>query len=64
MDDIDRANNQAATEVETLLKRRVVYSGNSALKCIECRDLIPAARRHAIPGCRLCVDCQEYLEQC
>ena len=27
--------------------------------CIECEDLIPEARRKAIPGVLLCLDCQQ-----
>jgi phage/conjugal plasmid C-4 type zinc finger TraR family protein len=41
---------------------RVQYYGVSALECGECGDEIPEKRRIAIPGCRLCVDCQQLLE--
>jgi len=33
--------------------------GPSLHTCEECGDSIPDARRAAIPGIRLCVDCQE-----
>lgn len=32
------------------------------LRCVECDDPIPEARRRAIPGCRLCVECQGFAE--
>ena len=30
--------------------------------CEECGEVIPPARREAVPGCRLCVGCQRALE--
>lgn len=35
----------------------------SALHCRECGDAIPEARRLAVRGCTLCVDCQEDREK-
>lgn len=35
----------------------------SAEECEECGDEIPQARRLAVPGCQLCVFCQEKLER-
>jgi phage/conjugal plasmid C-4 type zinc finger TraR family protein len=35
----------------------------SAEECEECGDEIPLARRQAVPGCQLCVFCQEKLER-
>ena len=32
-------------------------------RCSQCNDSIPAARVEALPDCRLCVPCQERLEQ-
>ncbi len=34
-------------------------SGPGATHCADCGAPIPDARRHAIPGVRLCVSCQE-----
>ena len=31
--------------------------------CAECGDVIPEARRKAIPGVELCVTCQAELEE-
>ncbi len=36
--------------------------GESLSHCEECEAAIPEARRKAIPGVRLCVDCQSELE--
>jgi len=37
--------------------------GESLTHCEACGDDIPEARRKAIPGVRLCVDCQGQLEK-
>ncbi|MDP3848608.1 MAG: TraR/DksA C4-type zinc finger protein [Pseudomonas sp.] len=42
---------------------RVQYCGVSALECGECGEGIPEKRRLAIPGCQLCVDCQQLRER-
>lgn len=37
--------------------------GEGARHCLECEEPIPDARRNAIPGVRLCVECQADLEK-
>lgn len=37
--------------------------GESLTHCEECGDEIPQRRREAVPGVRLCVACQEELDQ-
>ena len=32
--------------------------GESLTHCAECEEPIPEARRKAVPGVRLCIDCQ------
>ena len=39
------------------LKARRGPSGESRTHCAECEEPIPEARRAAIPGVKLCVDC-------
>ncbi len=39
------------------------YRGMSLHQCEECDDPIPEARRHHVPGVRLCVPCQTRLER-
>jgi phage/conjugal plasmid C-4 type zinc finger TraR family protein len=34
----------------------------SALYCVECGDPISEARRKAVPGVQLCVECQQNLD--
>ena len=36
---------------------------HSRCRCEKCGEIIPAARRHAVPGVKLCVDCQEEVER-
>lgn len=43
--------------------RRSAPKGKSLAFCEECGDEIPQARREAIPGVRLCVDCQEEADK-
>ena len=43
--------------------RESLPSGESAEFCEECDEKIPKARREALPGVRLCVDCQSELER-
>ncbi len=33
--------------------------GESLTHCAECEEAIPDARRQAIPGVKLCIDCQQ-----
>ena len=45
------------------LARSRLPHGESLTHCEECESVIPAARRKAIPGVRLCVRCQSKLEK-
>jgi phage/conjugal plasmid C-4 type zinc finger TraR family protein len=40
------------------LKARRLPVGDSNSHCAECGEPIPPARRAAIPGVKLCIDCQ------
>ena len=37
--------------------------GESLLECVECGADIPEGRREALPGVRLCVQCQSELDR-
>lgn len=41
------------------LKARRAPVGDSLTHCAECDEPIPEARRLAIPGVKLCIDCQQ-----
>jgi len=45
------------------LARSRLPAGKSLTRCEECDAAIPAARRKAISGVRLCVDCQSELDE-
>lgn len=34
----------------------------SAKHCVDCGELIPDARRQAVPGCQRCADCKGFSE--
>jgi phage/conjugal plasmid C-4 type zinc finger TraR family protein len=40
------------------LKGRGAPIGESLAHCAECEEEIPLARREAVPGIKLCLDCQ------
>jgi len=53
----------ASVEDEVRRARSELGNGESAVYCEECDNLIPEARRKAIPGVRLCIQCQSALEK-
>lgn len=57
-DQIDASINDAVEAARSQLG-----AGISLEECEECGEEIPEARRKAIPGVRLCVDCQSALEK-
>lgn len=62
-DDIDRANDLASFYVHVALDNRPQPTGKPSLEwCDNCGNPIPQARREAVPGVELCVDCQRDEE--
>jgi phage/conjugal plasmid C-4 type zinc finger TraR family protein len=65
-DECDNAQAVEALHLKIALKN----AGSSTLQreslhyCEECDEPIPEARRQAVPGVRLCVDCQEDTDAC
>ena len=57
-DQIDASVDDAVKRARSRLPR-----GESLLECEECGEAIPEARRQAVPGVRLCVNCQSELDQ-
>ena len=45
------------------LARSRLPVGKSLAHCEECGEAIPEARRKAVPGVRLCVNCQSELDE-
>ncbi|ETX29272.1 DksA/TraR family C4-type zinc finger protein [Roseivivax isoporae] len=41
------------------LRARRAPAGESLARCAECDEPIPEKRRAAIPGVKLCIDCQQ-----
>lgn len=48
----------ASTEDSVQQARSKLPSGTSLERCAECDEPIPEARRKALPGVRLCIECQ------
>jgi phage/conjugal plasmid C-4 type zinc finger TraR family protein len=55
---IDATVSDAVRRARSRLRR-----GPGRLRCEECDAPIPAARREAVPGVRLCIHCQAALDQ-
>lgn len=53
----------ATIEDAVSLARSRLPRGESLSNCAECDVAIPAPRRKAIPGVRLCVNCQEQEDE-
>ena len=53
----------ASVEDAVKLARSRLPEGEGSNHCQECEEIIPEARRKAIPGVRLCVSCQAELEK-
>ena len=54
----DQIEASIAEELERLKARRAP-SGESLVECADCGEPIPEARRKALPGVKLCIDCQQ-----
>ena len=50
---------EASVQDELARMKRPATDRPSATHCVECEDLIPEARRKAIAGVVLCIDCQQ-----
>ncbi len=48
----------ASVEDAVKLARSQLHGGKGLTHCEECETVIPEARRKAIPGVRLCINCQ------
>ena len=44
------------------LARSRLPQGKSLMTCEECEQPIPEARRLAVPGVRLCINCQQAMD--
>lgn len=59
----------SASEVEELQRNaalaahRINRLAVSAIRCSDCDEELPEARRIAYPGCTMCVDCQADAER-
>lgn len=51
-----------AEELARLRARRPLPSGQGRDTCADCDDPIPEARRAALPGVTLCVECQSVRD--
>ena len=45
------------------LKAKARPVGESLTHCAECEEPIPEARRAAVPGVKLCIDCQQARDK-
>jgi phage/conjugal plasmid C-4 type zinc finger TraR family protein len=58
---------QIEASIEDELKRmqaRRTPEGESLTHCAQCDEPIPEGRRRAVPGVKLCIDCQSARDAC
>lgn len=55
----DQIDASIADELTRMQQMRRAPRGESLTHCAECEEPIPEARRIAIPGVKLCIDCQK-----
>lgn len=61
-DEIDASQAESDFLLSLRLSKRTRYQGLSAEVCIECGEIIPYARRMALPGIQYCICCIELQE--
>lgn len=61
-DNIEKGTETSDLFLKASLSKRVIYTGVSAVNCIECDEEIPEKRRQSIKGCKHCTDCASELE--
>lgn len=61
----DAVSDQITATLEDAARRarERLPRGESLIRCEECGEEIPKARREALPGVRLCVPCQTEAER-
>ena len=62
-DEGDIANEITEHFLDVARSRIKHYSGESLETCAECDEVIPEKRRIALPGVRLCIECQEVEDR-
>lgn len=63
MDDCDYGSEYADFYLTVAMKNHIGPAGGDPAEiCGECGDEISEGRRLAVPGCRLCVECQTRFE--
>ncbi len=64
-DVFDRAQDLDATMRDAAIaeQRARMGHGPALLRCEDCGEEIPEARRAAVAGCRTCIDCQGLRER-
>ncbi|PRY25511.1 TraR/DksA family transcriptional regulator [Aliiruegeria haliotis] len=58
-------NEQIEASIQDELARMRTHAGpagESATHCVECEEPIPEARRAAIPGVKICIDCAQQRD--
>lgn len=67
MDILDRASALEMKQTQLSINHHQQANKNklviSAEDCVDCGEVIPPARRLAVLGCQLCVNCQGLAEQ-
>ncbi|MFT6986237.1 MAG: phage/conjugal plasmid C-4 type zinc finger TraR family protein [Psychromonas sp.] len=67
MDNLDHASALEMKQTQMAISSQQQSSKSkfvvSAVNCVACDEVIPSARRLAIPGCQYCIYCQALAEK-
>jgi len=63
MDEADVAWNFTQAFLTGAIDKARANRGKTRETCLECGGIIPQARREAVPGCDLCINCQREFER-
>lgn len=61
---IDEANERAEFNISiAIANARINHDAVSATHCKACGEPIPEKRRVAVPGCTMCIECQNFTDK-
>ncbi len=60
---VERERETRIAEVQAAARRQRTYQDGSEILVCTCGEMIPEARRRAVPGTRLCIDCATFAER-
>lgn len=60
---VERERELGIAEVRAAARRQHTFQDGAEILVCSCAKMIPEARRRAVPGTRLCIDCATFAER-